>query len=261
MFRALWQYRGLAGSLVRREFRIRSLRAMWGSAWLVIQPGIQIFIYTVIFAGVLRAKLPGVDDGLAYGLYLCAGLLTWNYFADVVGRSQTLFLDHAYLLRAVRFPRSTLPLALLVSATLQFAVVAAIFLLVLLVSGRWPGWVLLGALPLLVVQAALGVGIGLLSGTLNVFYRDVGQGMGVALQFWFWLTPIVYPASIVPETARRLLAWNPLYPLASGYQRIVVERAWPAFEPCAGAAVLAALVLLSAWGVFRALATDLVDEL
>ena len=261
MLRAAWQYRGLIGSLVRRELGLRSQRALWGHAWLVIQPAMQIVIYTVIFAGVLRARLPGVDDSFAYGFYVCAGIITWGYFADIVNRSCVLFLDHGYLLKAVPFPRSALPAALLLSATLNFAILAGLFAAVLAVSGRWPGWIALAWLPLLAVQVVLALGLGVLCGTLNAFYRDVGNAMGVLLQFWFWLTPIVYPIGILPDALRGALAWNPLVPLVSGYQRVAIQGAPPDWEACAGTALFASFAALCGWAVFRALSVDLVDEL
>jgi lipopolysaccharide transport system permease protein len=261
MLRALWEYRGFISSLVRREFRIQSVRAVWGNAWLVIQPAAQILIYTVIFAEVLGAKLTGIDDPMAYGLYLCAGLLTWNYFSEIVTRCQTLFLDHAILLKTIRFPRSTLPAALFVTATVNFAIVAGIFLLVLAALGRWPGWVLLAAAPLLLAQVILGLGIGILTGALNVFYRDVGRIVGIVMQFWFWLTPIVYPSAIVPERFRGWFDWNPMFHLVSGYQQIVVTHSLPDWGVLFPLYALAAATAAASWGAFRALSPDLVEEL
>jgi len=261
LVRDLWQHRGFIASLVRREFQLRSARAVWGSAWLVIQPALQIVIYTVIFAEVLRAKLPGVSDRLAYGLFLCAGVITWGYFAELVSRSQTLFLDHAEILKTIRFPRSTLPVALWISATLNFAIIASLFLVALLLLGRWPGWPLLGALPLLACQALLGLGVGVLTGTLNVFYRDVGHAVNIILQFWFWLTPIVYPLEVVPAQLRGGFAWNPMLHLVSGYQGIVLGHAQPDWRAVTAVAVGAAFLGFAAWQVFRGLSPDLVDEL
>jgi lipopolysaccharide transport system permease protein len=261
LVRDLWQHRGFIASLVRREFQLRSARAVWGSAWLVIQPALQIVIYTVIFAEVLRAKLPGVSDRMAYGLFLCAGVITWGYFAELVSRSQTLFVDHAEILKTLRFPRSALPVALWVSATLNFAIVAGLFLVALLLLDRWPGWSLLAALPLLACQALLGLALGVLTGTLNVFYRDVGQAVGVILQFWFWLTPIVYPLEVVPVQLRGWFVWNPMSHLVSGYQGIVLGHATPEWGAVAAVAVCAVLLGFAAWQVFRGLSRDLVDEL
>ena len=261
LLRDLWRHRLLVAGLVRRDFQVRSVRAVWGNLWLVIQPAIQILIYTVIFAEVLRARLPGSNDQMGYALYVCVGLITWNYFSDIVMRSQTLFAQHADLLKTIRFPRSALPVALVISASIQFAIVCGLFSLMLIVVGRWPGIILVEALPLLVCQVLLAVGLGLLTGTINVFFRDVGEAVAVFLQFGFWLTPIVYPLAIVPEALRSVLVWNPMLHIIGGYQGLLLEGTAPNWQVVGLIAILSGALCVAAWGVFRALSPDLVDEL
>jgi lipopolysaccharide transport system permease protein len=215
----------------------------------------------LIFGRVLGARMPGVENELSYGIFICAGIITWNLFAELVTRSQTLFLEHASLMKTMQFPRSALVVALVASASINFAIVAAIFMVALALAGAWPGWVLLGALPLVALQAMFGVGIGVLTGTINVFFRDVARMVGVAMQFGFWLTPIVYPMEIVPERFHWVYAWNPMVPIVQGYQRIAVLHQAPEWDRLLAPALLAPLLLLIGWGVFRKLGPDLVDEL
>jgi len=259
--RALWAYRSFILSMVARDFRGRYLGSALGVLWVVLLPVTQILIYTLVFSQVMRARLPDVDDPLAYSLYLCAGLLTWNYLVEVLLRSQTIFLDQANMLKKVSFPRVTLPSYVFLSATVNFAIIWSLFLLLLLFTGRWPGWPLLALVPLLLVQQVLAVGLGLMLGVVNVFFRDVAQAVGVALQFWFWLTPIVYPIAAVPENVRRLIRCNPLYALISSYQRIIVEHRWPIWSDLWAVAVTAAVVAVISDVVFRQLAGAMVDEL
>src|SRR5262245_5512188 len=183
--RALWAYRGFVTGMVARDFRGRYLGSVLGASWAVLNPLAQILIYTLIFSQVMRARLPNIPDTLAYALFLCAGTLTWNYFAEVMIRSQTVFLEGASMLKKVSFPRVTLPAYGFLSATLNFAIIWGLFLAFLLLSGRWPGWPLVAVLPLLLVQQTLAVGLGLTLGVLNVFFRDVAHAVGIALQFWF----------------------------------------------------------------------------
>ena len=117
------------------------------------------------------------------------------------------------------------------------------------------------ALPLLLLQTAIGLGIGVLTGTVNVFFRDVGQAMNVVLQFWFWMTPIVYPVTIVPEGLRHLFEWNPMFHIISGYQRIAIEHSTPIWGDLVPAAVFAGASSFAGFAVFRVLSPDLVDEL
>jgi homopolymeric O-antigen transport system permease protein len=259
--KALWKYRGFVLGMVARDFRGRYLGSMLGASWAVLNPLAQVLIYTLVFSQVMRSRLPNLPDTLSYSLYLCAGALTWNYFVEVLLRSQTVFLEQANMLKKVSFPRVTLPAYVFLSATVNFAIVWGLFLAFLLVSGRWPGWALVGLLPLLLVQQALAVGLGLALGVTNVFFRDVAQAVGVALQFWFWLTPIVYPIDAVPEELRQLLAWNPLYAVVASYQRIVVEHQWPVWSHLWLACVVTVAVALISRITFQHLAPAMVDEL
>ena len=259
--RALWAYRGFVLGMVARDFHGRYLGSMLGATWAVLNPVAQILIYTLIFSQVMQARLPNQSDTLGYSLYLCAGALTWNYFVEVLLRSQTVFLEQANMLKKVSFPRITLPVYVFFSATVNFAIVWGLFLVFLLVTGRWPGWVLVALLPLLLVQQALAVGLGLAFGVTNVFFRDVAQAVGVGLQFWFWLTPIVYPLGAVPGVLRTFMAWNPLYAIVTSYQRIVVDHQWPIWSHLWLACVVALAVATVSEIAVRHLAPAMVDEL
>lgn len=261
MLRSLWQFRGFVASLVLQDFRDRSARTLWGHAWLVIEPAIQITIYVLIFSEVLRARLPGTTDGLSYSLYVCSGLLAWNFFSELLLRGRTLFLEHADLLRTIRFPRSTLPLALALRCAIHAAIPMIMFLAVMVALDRWPGALLAATLPFLAIQTLLGLGLAVLCGTLNVFIRDVGNLVAVALQFWFWLTPVVYPLSIVPEAARALLGWNPMLHVITAYQSVIVYRISPDWSPLLPLTAATLGLASIAWLSFRFLGPDLVDEL
>ena len=259
--KALWAYRGFVLGMVARDFRGRYLGSVLGASWAALNPLAQILIYTLIFSQVMQAKLPNVQDVLGYSLYLCAGMLTWGYFVEVLLRSQGVFLEQANMLKKVSFPRVTLPSYVFLSASVNFSIIWGLFLGFLLISGRWPGWVLVALMPLLLIQQVLAVGLGLVLGVTNVFFRDVAQAVGVSLQFWFWLTPIVYPLSAVPEVVRHLITWNPMYPLITSYQRIIVEHQWPVWSELWPVCVLAAGIAMASESVFRHLAGAMVDEL
>jgi lipopolysaccharide transport system permease protein len=258
---ALWAYRGFVAGMVVRDFRGRYFGSALGAAWAILNPLAQIAVYTVVFSQVMRAKLPGVADGLGYSLYLCAGLLPWAYLVEILTRSQVVFLEQANLLKKVSFPRITLPVYVFLSATLNFAIVWGLFLLFLLVSGRWPGWVLLGLIPLLVLQQVFAGALGVFLGVINVFFRDVAHMVGLALPFLFWLTPVAYPIDIVPEGVRRLIALNPVYPLIASYQGIVVEHRWPVWLDLWPVAAVAVAAVIAGDLAFRRLSRLMVDEL
>jgi lipopolysaccharide transport system permease protein len=262
MLKALWAYRGFVLGSVKREFQLKYRNSLLGAAWTVLNPLAMIIVYTVIFSQIMKAKLPGVDSTFAYSIYLCAGLLTWGLFAEIVGRAQNIFLEHANLMKKLSFPRMTLPVIVMLGAGLNFGIILGLFLLFLLVTGSFPGWVLFGAIPVLAVQIAFSVGLGITLGVLNVFFRDVGQFFGIFLQFWFWLTPIVYPASILPEEARSiLLGWNPMAPIIAAYQGIFVAGQWPDWSSLLMPTVVASVLCVLGLRLFRKRAGEMVDEL
>ncbi len=261
MFLALWRYRGFILASVRREFEARYRVSMLGGLWAILNPVAQIAVYTVVLSGVMQARLPGVASGFGYSIYLCAGVITWGLFGEIVSRTTNVFVENGNLLKKLSFPRTCLPAAVVVSALLNFAIVFGLFLLFLAAVGEFPGWPLIALLPVLAIQMLFATGLGVLLGVANVFYRDTAQGVGIALQFWFWLTPIVYPLSIVPAQFHGFIQANPMTGIAGAYQDILLRGQWPQWQALVPALLLAALSGAGAMLFFRRRSGEMVDEL
>jgi lipopolysaccharide transport system permease protein len=261
MLRGLWAYRGFVMGSVKREFQSKYTNAMLGATWSLLSPLAMIIVYTVIFAEVMHNKLPGSSSTFAYSIYLCAGILTWGLFAEIVARGQNVFIEHANLIKKISFPRICLPLIVVLGALVNFGIIFGLFTLFLLGSGTFPGWNYLAIVPLLALQVLLAVGIGMIAGVLNVFFRDVGQFVTIALQFWFWLTPIVYPASILPASVRGLLDYNPMARLVQAYQAVLVRGVAPDWAALLPVLVLAVLLCVLGLRLFRKRSGEMVDEL
>ena len=261
MLRALWAYRGFIRGSVQREFQSKYRNSLLGAAWTILNPLAMIVVYTVIFAQVMRAKLPGMDSTFAYSIYLCAGVLTWGLFAEITGRAQNIFIEHANLMKKLSFPRLCLPVTVVASAGLNFAIVFGLFTIFLVTSGNFPGWAYLALLPVLAIQTTFAIGLGISLGVLNVFFRDVGQFFGIFLQFWFWLTPVVYPISILPERARSLMTLNPMASLVAAYQNILVNGSWPQWQTLWPVTLLSVLLCVLGFRLFRKHSGEMVDEL
>lgn len=261
MFKALWTYRGFVLGSVKREFQSKYRNSMLGVAWVILNPLAMILVYTVVFSQVMRARLPGVDTTFAYSIYLCAGIFSWGFFSEIVNRSQTMFLDNANLLKKLSFPRICLPIIVVINAALNFSIVFGLFTFFLLITGNFPGIVYLGIFPLLIILVLFGLALGVTLGVLNVFFRDIGQLFSVFLQFWFWLTPIVYPVSAIPHTFQSIIDWNPMTSIIQGFQVILVKERWPDWGALAitlGVAIFLSLVSIS---LFRKHSGEMVDEL
>lgn len=258
---SIYNYRGFIKSSIKREFQSRYQTSLLGSSWLVLQPLSMIIVYTVIFSEVMKARMPGNSSSFAYSIYLCAGLLTWGFFSELVSRLQNVFVDNANFLKKINFPRICLPVISLGSATINFLIIFSLYIAFLIFTGHFPGIYIVGIFPLLLIQVLFALGLGISLGVLNVFFRDVAQFMTILLQFWFWFTPIIYLIDILPEWARKWLMLNPMTGVIMGYQQIFVNKQWPDWNNLYLICILSILFLLLALHLFRKHAADMVDEL
>lgn len=258
---SLWSHRGFVFSSVKREFQARYKNSLAGFLWAVLNPLAQIVVYTVIFSQIMRAKLPGVESQYGYGLYVCTGIICWGFFSEILTRSQSMFLDNANLMKKISFPHLCIPAIVVGSAVLNFSIVFGLFSLFLLMTGVFPGGVYLALLPIILVLVLLASGLGVILGVLNVFFRDVGQFFGILITFWFWLTPIVYPKVILPEYAIPLVDLNPMTHILAAVQGVVLYGAWPQMKDMAYPVVMAGVLCLLGWNLYRRHSADIVDEL
>jgi lipopolysaccharide transport system permease protein len=259
--KALWNYRGFVLGNVKREFQSKYQNSLLGAAWNILNPLSMIVVYTVIFSQVMHSKMPGVSNTFGYSIYLCSGILTWGLFAEIVGRGQNVFLEYANLLKKVSFPRLCLPVTIACNALLNFAIVFGLFTVFLLVTGNFPGLSYFSLIPVLIVMIIFAMGLGITLGVLNVFFRDVGQFFGIALQFWFWLTPIIYPSEILPEKIKHYLSYNPMYGVISSAQNILVKGIYPQFYQLLPALIIGILLCIIGLKLFRKHSGEMVDEL
>jgi lipopolysaccharide transport system permease protein len=259
--RAIWAYRNFLAGSIKREFDTKYRNSVLGMAWMFLNPAATIAIYTVIFSRVFAARFPNGGDSLLYAIHLCAGVLAWSLFHQIVDRSLTMFMANANLLKKINFPRICLPVITLCSALIDYAVVNALFVAVLLVSGHFPGFAFLAILPATLILTMIATGFGLAMGTLNLFFRDTEQIVRIFLQFLFWLTPIVYPPSALPEQARAVIGWNPLAPLMNALQNAVALDQWPDWRTLLYPLLIGLLLCAFGMQLFRRHSEDLADEL
>jgi lipopolysaccharide transport system permease protein len=250
----------LLKELIRRDFQGRYAGSALGLVWSFVQPLWMLLLFSFVFSTVMKVSLAGSRTG-SFGVFLFCGLLPWMALQEGVMRASTAITDNSSLVKKLRFPAEILVVAVVLAALLHEAIAAAIFLGVLAFLGdlTWAGLpLLLLAVPL---QIALTLGLGLLLGSVHVFFRDTAQVLGMVFTGWFYLTPIVYPAALVPERWRGWIELNPLTPLVGLYRQAFLGGR-VALVPGTGALALAAAVLLSAgFLLFRRLKAAFVDEI
>lgn len=259
--RALWSYRGFILGSVKREFQQKYQNSMLGAFWSMAAPLTNVFIYTVIFTQVMKSRLPGVGKEFAFGIYLCAGVLAWTLFAEIVTRCQTVFLEHANLIKKLNFPKICLPMIVILNSLVNFFIIFGLFLVFLALSQSLPGVSIIYTPFLVALLVVMASGLGVFLGVLNVFFRDVGPLFGIVMQFWFWFTPIVYPISILPDSIKNFIALNPVAPVVKGMQDIYLFNRAPEWHQLLYPAIVALLLAVMALRLFRSKAAEIVDEI
>jgi lipopolysaccharide transport system permease protein len=212
--RELWAYRELIYFLAWREIKVRYKQTAIGVAWAVLQPLAMMLVFTIFFGRL--ASMP--SEGIPYPLFTFAALLPWQLFSRTITESTNSLITDQRLITRVYFPRIIVPLSATLAALVDFGIASVLLVALMFVYGVVPGAVVvwLPAFVLLMVITALGIGFWL--SALNVEYRDVTYTVPFIVQFWLFLTPVVYPSSLVPERWQLLYGLNPMVGVIEGFR-------------------------------------------
>ncbi len=195
--------------------------------WTLLTPIVMIAIFTIIFAGIFKAKFGNSSSQWDYALYLFCGLLPWNAFQESVQLSSTTIVGHANLVKRVVFPLETLPISLSLAAITN-QMFGTIVLLVAVAILRNEVHATILFLPVVLIPQLLATfGFAWFVASVGVFIRDIVQGIGLVLMAWMYLTPIIYPESLVPPAYRSVINLNPFTPLVRNYRRVLIEGLAP----------------------------------
>jgi lipopolysaccharide transport system permease protein len=237
--RELWQFRELLAFLVWRDIKVRYKQTVIGAAWAIVQPVCTMIVFSLIFGG-----LAGITAEPAYPVFLYAGLLPWMLFSSAVTHASTSVVNQANLLTKVYFPRLFLPAAGSGVALVDFVLSFGVYIGIMAWYGHLPGPAVL-LLPLLVVLTLVAaLGVGTLLAALTVTYRDFRIVVPFLLQMWLYLSPIVYPPTLLPEGYRWLLQLNPLTGLLGAFRGALLNQPidWAALGLSAGLSIMGLLV-------------------
>lgn len=209
----VWRYRDLLWMFVRRDFVAVYKQTVLGPIWFFIQPLLTTLVFTIIFSGVAGMS----TNGLPPLLFYLAGTIPWNYFSTCLTKTSTTFVSNAAIFGKVYFPRLIVPLSIVVSNLIQFAIqfllFAAVFLWYFattdLLQPNWAGIAMLTP-ALLLLMAALGLGTGIIVSSLTTKYRDMTFLVAFGIQLAMYATPVIYPMSSIPERYRFLIRLNPM---------------------------------------------------
>lgn len=215
----LWQYRDLIMLFVKRDFITVYKQTLLGPLWHIIQPLMTTFVFVLIFAGI--AQIP--TDGQPPILFYLCGTTLWGYFSKCLTNTSSTFINNANIFGKVYFPRLTVPISTVISSLFSFLIQFGLFLLIYAYYGLFVQsfqinlWVL--AIPyFLLLMAILGLSMGIIISSLTTKYRDLTQLVGFGVQLLMYATPVIYPASILPEKWQWLMNFNPMSPLIEGFR-------------------------------------------
>ncbi len=247
VWRPLWElprHAELIFSLARRELVGRYRGSVLGVLWALVTPFVMIGIFTFIFAGIFGARFGSTGSHWDYALYLFCGLLPWTMFQETVQQSANTIVSKANLVKRVVFPLETLPVAQTLSSAGNQMIGTIALLIACIVLRRQFHLTVIWLPVLLIPQLVLALGVAWLIASLGVFLRDIAQGVALLLTAWFFLTPIIYPESVVPGQFRTLIKINPFTPLISSYRRTILEGLGPDWQGLAYFALFAMVCFL-----------------
>jgi lipopolysaccharide transport system permease protein len=250
----VWAFRELLFLLAWRDVQVRYKQTVLGIAWAVLQPLLTMAVFTVIFGRLARVP----SNGIPYPLFSYAALLPWTFFSNAVTSAGSSVVGSAQLITKVYFPRLIIPGAAVLATLVDFAIAFVLLIVLMLVYGTVPGWSALLVVPLTVLTVVLALGVGAWTAAMNVKYRDFRHALPFAMQLWLFVTPVIYPTSLVPERLRPWLALNPLTGIVEGFRGALFGRPleWPALGI---ATVLSCAVLWLGARTFRRMERTFAD--
>ncbi|MBC7803164.1 MAG: ABC transporter permease [Candidatus Parcubacteria bacterium] len=243
----LWRYRYLFLVLVWRTLKVRCQQTVVGVAWAVLQPLMLTIVFTLIFG--LLARMP--TDGQPYPIFVLAGLLVWQFVAQSFLHASASVVAEAHLITRIYFPRILLLLAAIGAALFDLVCVFALLLCFMLWYGIAPGIGVLAFIPALLLVAATSFGLSLWLAALYVPYRDVGHLLPFMTQVWMFLSPVIYPVSLLPPEYEFLYAMNPVMVAVQTSRWAFAGGEPPGAYLAAISTAVAALLVLSGLWFFR----------
>ncbi len=252
--KSLWAYRELLYFLTWRDVKVKYKQTVLGAAWAIIQPLFSMIIFTIFFG-----KLAGVpSDGIPYPIFAYAGLLPWTFFSNALNSSGNSLVGSANLITKVYFPRVIIPGAAVAAGLVDLLVAFVIMVGLMVYYQVGATWNLLMLPALIILTALLATGVGMWMSALNVKYRDIRYALPFAIQLLMFLTPIIYPVTLVPERWRWLLKLNPLSGIIDGFRSALFGRPFDWGMLSASVLITLAVLLYAAY-VFRRMERTFAD--
>jgi len=252
----IFSYREMVYSLVRQDLRGRYKGSVLGFLWTFLNPLLQLIVYTFVFSAIMQQN---IED---FYLFLFVAFVPWLFFSTSVSGGARAVINRQDLVKKIYFPRQILPLAFVTSNFINMLLSLVVVFLALVVSGRGIAWEkLFFLIPTMLVEYVFALGITMLTSALNVFFRDLEYILGIVTMAWMYLTPIMYPETIVPERYVTLFNLNPITPIIRSYRSILYYKETPKLAELGGSFLIALIILGIGNAVFARVQKRFAEEL
>ncbi len=250
----IYQYRHMLKTLVKQDINGRYKGSFFGFLWTLLNPLLMLCVYSVVFQFVFRSNIEH------YSIYLFICLMPWNAFANTIAVGTTCVSNNASILKKVYFPREILPLAVVISNTIQYFFSAVIIFIALLVSGVGISWTALFLPVIVLAQAIFSLGLIMVLSAGNVYIRDVQYIMNPVMMIWMYACPILYSISMVPEKFLKVYRLNPMTLIMEQYQNILYNKQLPDFSSLGIVYLIAFAMLVIGYLTFNKLQRRFAEE-
>lgn len=253
-FRELKEYRDLFYFLVLRDIKVLYAQTILGFGWAIMQPLIQIVLFTIIFGKVAKVS----TDGIPYLLFSTVAIIPWTYMSEVMTHSSQSLVQQQNILGKIYFPRMIFPLTSVLSKLVDFGISMLIILLVMIYYHVLPTWNVLFFPLFVLLMMSISAGVGMWLSTLAIRFRDVRYAMSFTIRLLMYSAPIVYSATAIPDAYRLLYSLNPLVGVIEGYRSCLLgtPMPWPLIWP---GILTAAILLFSGTLYFKRMERIFVD--
>lgn len=242
-----WRYKELLYFFVWRDVKVKYKQTVLGALWAIIQPFFSMVVFTIFFGKL--AKMP--SDGVPYPVFSYCALVPWTYFSGALSSAGNCLISNSNLLTKVYFPRVSIPVASVLAGLIDFFIASILLGGVMLYYNIPFTWELIFWPILIIPVATLALGLGMLLASLNVEYRDIKYTIPFGIQLLLFVTPIIYPVSIIPEKYRMLISLNPLTGIIETFRSIVIKNKPIDFLSLGISIVIIIFVFLIGLSVFK----------
>lgn len=253
-FLEIWRYRSMLWSLILSDLRTRYKGSFFGFMWTFMNPLLMLVVYSLVYSFVLRINMKH------YPVFLFIGLLAWNLFSTSALSSSRVIISQASMVKKIYFPREILPLSVVGGGIFNYLFSLIILIPFLLFTGNFPTLYWLYFPLILLVEILITAGFSLLFSVLNVFFRDLEHMLGIFLMLWFYLTPIFYSISFIPENYQFLFKINPLTSPIISLQNIFYYNQPVPWKLFLYGLIFGIIIFFSGWIVFGKLNRRLAEE-